>query len=50
MIKKEVLIHDTASLIGSLGGFLGLLIGFSFFGVVSFIIDKLDWLCQSKMR
>ena len=45
-LKKEVLIYDTASLIGSLGGFLGLFIGFSFFGVVSLIIDKLDWLCQ----
>ena len=41
-MKKEVLIYDTPTLIGTIGGFLGLFIGFSFFDFVSLIIDKLD--------
>ena len=47
-MKKEVLIYDTPTLIGTIGGFLGLFIGFSFFDFVSFIIDKLDSLSQSQ--
>ena len=31
-VKEETLIYDTLSFIGTLGGFLGLFLGFSFFG------------------
>ena len=37
---KEYKVYDTAGLIGTLGGSLGLFLGVSFFGVVS---DVLDW-------
>ena len=39
-LKKEVLIYDTATLIGSLGGFLGLFVGFSFYGTISCLMSK----------
>ena len=32
-VKEETLIYDTLTLVGTLGGFLGLFIGFSFFGL-----------------
>ena len=40
-IKEEIRIYDTASLIGSLGGTLGLFVGFSFLGVLNYILDRL---------
>ena len=44
-VFEEILIFDEISLIGSLGGSLGLFIGFSFFGYIStllhIIIDKM---------
>ena len=44
-VFEEILIFDEISLIGSLGGSLGLFIGFSFFGYIStllqVIIDKI---------
>ena len=39
-IKEEVLIVTTASFIGSVGGSLGLFLGFSFFNYLSGIINK----------
>ena len=39
-IKEEVLVVTTGSLIGSVGGSLGLFLGFSFFTYFSGIIDK----------
>ena len=35
VVKEETLIYDTLTLVGTLGGFLGLFIGFSFFGLFS---------------
>ena len=48
-IYEEVLIFDDISLLGSLGGSLGLFVGFSFFGYVStfndIIMDKvMKWM------
>ena len=44
-VFEEILIFDEISLLGSLGGSLGLFIGFSFFGYIStllqVIIDKI---------
>ena len=40
-IKSEIRIHDEASLIGSIGGTLGLFIGFSFHGSICYLLDKL---------
>ena len=47
-IFEEILIVDEISLIGSLGGSLGLFIGFSFFGYITtfldFIVDKMFYM------
>ena len=40
-VARELLVYDTNDMIGSIGGSLGLFLGFSFFGIVSFFIDKL---------
>ena len=48
-IYEEVLIFDDIGLLGSLGGSLGLFIGFSFFGYTVTILDAiLDKLVQWK--
>ena len=39
-IHEEMQIHDEIWLLGSLGGSLGLFIGFSFFGSVATLLDK----------
>ena len=43
-IFDETLIVDEIALVGSLGGSLGLFVGFSFFGCVTPIHNKLRWL------
>ena len=40
-VAKELLVYDTNDMIGSIGGSLGLFLGFSFFGIASTFIDKL---------
>ena len=39
IIHEELLIHDEISLIGSIGGSLGLFVGFSFYGYATMILD-----------
>ena len=39
-IHEEMQIHDEIWLLGSLGGSLGLFVGFSFFGAVATFFDK----------
>ena len=45
--EKEYRIYDTAGLVGTVGGSLGLFLGFSFFGVISDVLDllvkKITW-------
>ena len=41
-IKDEVRIYDDANFVASLGGFLGLFVGFSFHGTFCYLIDKLS--------
>ena len=48
-IKEEIRIYDTASLIGSLGGTLGLFVGFSFLGVLNYLLDRLFTLKRVEM-
>ncbi len=51
-VGKELLVYDTNDMIGSIGGSLGLFLGFSFFGLISTFMDKsLDlWIkIQQKM-
>ena len=46
-VFEEVLIIDEISLIGLLGGSLGLFIGFSFFGYITTFLDAvLDKICE----
>ena len=41
-IKEEMRIYDEASLIGTLGGFLGLFVGFSFYDTLCYFIDVIS--------
>ena len=39
-VQKELLVYDTNDMIGSIGGSLGLFLGFSFFDIISKCLDK----------
>ena len=39
-IEREVLVYDTNDVIGSIGGSLGIFLGFSFFDVISKFLDN----------
>ena len=41
IVKEEIRIYDIATLIGTLGGTLGLMIGFSFYGSFDYILGKI---------
>ena len=40
MVQEEYLIYDTIGFLGSIGGALGLCIGFSFSNTITFLLDK----------
>ena len=40
MVHEEYLIYDTIGFLGSIGGALGLCIGFSFSNTITFLLDK----------
>lgn len=42
IVKEEVLVHDKISMIASIGGSLGLFLGFSFLSVGLFLLQKLQ--------
>ena len=44
-----MLIIDTIGLIGSVGGTLGMFIGFSFYNLVICIIEFIQWLMEKKL-
>ena len=39
ILHREVLIFDDIGLLSSLGGALGLFVGFSFFGYIAMVVD-----------
>ena len=41
IVKEEYLIYDLISMIGSVGGTLGLCVGFSFFSLIDFLLTSL---------
>ena len=51
-INKEYLIYDTLSLIGTVGGILGLFVGFSFYDffvmLTHFVLKKIEAIVSSK--
>ena len=47
-VYQEYLIYDEIGMIGSIGGLLGLFLGFSFLNVISYFIGKIQKLGQSN--
>ena len=50
-VEEEFLVHDFVGMLGSIGGTLGLFIGFSLFGLISFILENIqDFLKQFVLK
>ena len=47
-VYREYLIYDEIGMIGSIGGLLGLFLGFSFLNVISYFIGKIQKMGQSQ--
>ena len=49
-IKEELLIVDTMSLVGNIGGTLGLFVGFSFFGATQWLMESVSnfWMLLTR--
>ena len=52
IVRKEYLIMSGISLVGNVGGMLGLFIGFSFLGISEWIVDGLAkvWAARRKTK
>ena len=57
-VKTEYLIYDDIAMIGNVGGTLGLFVGFSFTGLISFLLNTIiniistirKWTMKEKVR
>ena len=47
-VHEEYLLYNTIGMIGSIGGTLGLFVGFSFFNVALFVIESMQKLIEKK--
>ena len=45
LVHEEYILYDEVAIVGSIGGTLGLFIGFSFRDIVVYILDKLRHYC-----
>ena len=49
-VHEEYLITDFTGVVGSIGGTLGLFIGFSFFNIISYLIDLFHTFISNRIR
>ena len=49
-VTEESYVWNTNSLIGTVGGTLGLFIGFSFHGTFDWVLDKIVWLFSTRQN
>ena len=47
-VQEEYLLYDETGVIGSVGGTLGLFIGFSFRDIIAYLIQKIRDYCINK--
>ena len=50
IVHEEYLITDFTGVVGSVGGTLGLFIGFSFFNIISYLIDLFHTFISNRIR